>query len=291
MAQIDKPRVLIAGCGDLGTRLGQVLAAMGWQVYGLRRHITLLPEAIVGVAGDLQAEPCPADWPEGPLDYLVYSAAPKRGSMVTYEQLYLHGWLRVQDWLTAHGQRPRRQLFISSTGVYGQHHGEWVDECSPTIPQTETGRWLLAAEQAVQNSPHPSTCVRLAGLYGPGRDGLLRRVWQGEWPPAEPVCYGNRIHVADACSLLQTLLLADYRGLALEECYLGVDDCPAAHHDVALWLAAQLGATRSPEPSGLPRVGSKRCCNQRARRLGWQPSYPDYQRGYAPLCKAFNPPS
>ena len=64
--------LLIAGCGDVGTRLGLRMAEQGWRVMGMRRNVAALPAAIEPLAGDLHADVCPPDWPQGPLDYLVY---------------------------------------------------------------------------------------------------------------------------------------------------------------------------------------------------------------------------
>ena len=67
--------VLIAGCGDLGCRLGMRLSAAGWRVYGLRRQAADLPVPILPIKGDLNSEACPRAWPNGELDYLVYAAS------------------------------------------------------------------------------------------------------------------------------------------------------------------------------------------------------------------------
>ena len=72
---MPKASVLIVGCGDVGSRLATQLLDAHWQVYGLRRSIERLPTGVIGVAGDLFSEQCPAQWPTGPIDYVVYSAA------------------------------------------------------------------------------------------------------------------------------------------------------------------------------------------------------------------------
>ena len=72
---MPKASVLIAGCGDIGSRLATRLLDSDWQVYGLRRSIDRLPAGVIGVAGDLFGAQCPAQWPTGQIDYLVYSAA------------------------------------------------------------------------------------------------------------------------------------------------------------------------------------------------------------------------
>lgn len=278
------PSLLIAGCGDVGSRLGVRMAAQGWQVYGLRRDCTGLPATIQPLPGDLSSVTPPAAWPQQQLDYLVFAAAPGGQGEAGYRQVYVEGLRHLLGWLERGGQRPRRLLFVSSTGVYAQQAGEWVDEESPAEAQSFSGRVLLEAERLAGECGLASTVVRLAGLYGPGRNWLLGQVAEGCQVPAQPVLYGNRIHVDDAAGLLGCLLEADWRGVPLQSCYLGVDDAPAALAEVVQWLREQLGVS-AVAGAGLigRRGGSKRCSNARARALGWVPQYPSYREGYAAL--------
>ncbi|NQD92447.1 SDR family oxidoreductase [Pseudomonas sp. CrR25] len=273
--------VLIAGCGDVGTRLGLRLAASGWTVHGLRRSVAALPAQILPVAGDLQADGCPPAWPVGPLDYLVYSAAATQYDEAGYRGAYVEGLRRVLGWLAQHGQRPKRLLFVSSSGVYGQQDGQWIDEDSAAETESYSGRVMREAEQLALGSVIAASVVRLAGIYGPGREWLLNQVRQGWRVPSEPPLYANRIHVEDAASLLAFLLQADAGGVALETCYLGVDDEPAPLHEVVAWLRERLGVKHWVEQSTVRRAGSKRCSNARARALGWAPQYPSFREGYA----------
>ncbi|PXB83450.1 NAD(P)-dependent oxidoreductase, partial [Pseudomonas aeruginosa] len=206
--------VMIAGCGDVGGRLGEALLADGWRVHGLRRSVDALPQGILPVAGDLQAPECPAQWPSEPLDYLVYSAAASQHDEAGYRAAYVDGLRHVLGWLQAHGQRPRRLLFVSSTGVYAQTDGGWIDEESPALSQAYSGRIMLDAEQVALDSGIPATRVRLAGIYGPGREWLLNQVRQGYRVVSEPPLYANRIHADDAAGLLAFLLRADAGGQA-----------------------------------------------------------------------------
>ena len=276
-------RLLIAGCGDVGTRLGLGLADAGWEVYGLRRTVAALPAALLPVAGDLQVDACPPAWPIGELDYLVYCAAATQRDETGYRAAYVEGLGRVLGWLARHGQRPKRLLFVSSSSVYGQQSGEWVDERSPAEAQGYSGRVLREAERLAWRSGIPATVVRLTGLYGPGRQWLLNQVRQGYRVASEPPLYANRIHVDDAAGLLAFLLQADARGVALEDCYIGVDDTPAPLHEVLAWLRERLGVNHWAEQATVRRAGSKRCSNTRARALGWVPHYPSYREGYAAL--------
>jgi nucleoside-diphosphate-sugar epimerase len=275
--------LLIAGCGDVGTRLGLRLAAAGWRVHGLRRTVAQLPAAIAALAGDLHADACPAAWPQGELDYLVYCAAASQHDEAGYRAAYVDGLRHVLAWLAQHGQRPRRILFASSSGVYGQQEGEWIDEDSPAEAQGYSARIMREAEQLALGSGLPASVVRLTGLYGPGREWLLSQVRGGYRVSEEPPLYANRIHVEDAAGLLAALLQADARGEVLADCYLGVDDEPAPLHEVVAWLRGQLGVSHWSDEQRVRRAGSKRCSNARARALGWAPQYPSYREGYAAI--------
>jgi len=278
--------LMIAGCGDVGSRLGQQLNAAGWTVFGLRRGVAQLPAGIRPVAGDLQADACPAAWPSEPLDYLVYCAAATEHDEAGYRAAYVDGLRRVLAWLAQQGQRPKRLLFVSSSGVYGQQQGEWVDETSAAHAEGYSGRVMREAEQVALASGLPATVVRLTGIYGPGREWLLGQVRQGYRVASEPPLYGNRIHADDAAGLLAYLLQAAARGVALEDCYIGVDDQPAPLHEVVAWLREQLGVSHWSAESTVRRAGSKRCSNARARALGWQPQYPSYREGYSAILRS-----
>lgn len=280
---MSAPSVLIAGCGDVGSRLANELLPLGWVVHGLRRNISLLPAGVNGVAGDLFNPTIPATWPGTALDYLVYCATPTERDEAGYRAAYVEGLQRVLSWLEESGQQPKRIVFVSSSSVYGQQNGEWVDETSPTDASAFSGRIMLEAEQVALTSGLPASIVRLTGIYGPGRSDLSNRVRQGYSVAIDPPLYGNRIHSDDAAGLLAYLLAADARGVALEDCYIGVDDAPAPLAEVVQWMREYLGVTQWAENSSLRRSGSKRCSNARAKALGWVPRYPTYKEGYEAL--------
>ena len=275
--------VLIAGCGDVGCRLARQLLARGLTVYGLRRNVSQLPAGVLPVTADLQNAERPAEWPVGQLDYLVYCAAASESTEAGYRTAYVDGLQHVLEWLKRSKQKPLHALFVSSTSVYGQQHGEWVDEQSPAEPQGFTGRVLLEAERLLLVSGLPASVVRLAGIYGPGRSWLLNQVRQGYRVATDPPLYGNRIHADDAAGLLEFLLRAAENGQPLEEIYIGVDDVPAPLHEVVDWLREQLDVRHWAAEARVRRAGSKRCSNARARALGWKPSYTDYRAGYTAL--------
>ena len=280
---MNPPRALIAGCGDIGGRLAARLLDEGWFVHGLRRDTRKLGAGVLPVAGDLQAASMPAEWPAQPLDYLVYCAAASTHDEAGYRAAYIEGLQHVLDWLKQAGQSPRRILFVSSSSVYGQSTGEWVDETSPVEPTGFSGQLMLQAEQVAHASGLPATVVRLTGIYGPGRERFVSQVREGYRVARQPPLYGNRIHADDAAGLLAFLLQADLAGQPLQPCYIGVDDAPAALDEVVDWLRERLGVTRWSDTQSVRRTGSKRCSNARARALGWAPQYPSYREGYGQL--------
>lgn len=280
---MPKASVLIAGCGDIGSRLATRLLDSDWQVYGLRRSIDRLPAGVIGVAGDLFGAQCPAQWPTGQIDYLVYSAAATDHDEAGYQAAYVDGLKHTLNWLEQNGQRPKRLLFVSSSSVFGQKDGEWVDETSPAQASNYSGRIMLDAEQVALNSALAASVVRLTGIYGPGREWMLGQVRKGYRVAVDPPLYGNRIHADDAAGLLAFLLEADREGKTLDDIYIGVDNAPVPLAEVVGWLRERLGVTEWAEETSTRRAGSKRCSNARTKALGWEPRYSSYREGYAAI--------
>ena len=288
--------ILIAGCGDIGTTLGLSLRAAGHRVWGLKRHPDDLPPALEPLAADL-ADPASLTALPPALDYIVYSAAAAGFSEALYEAAYVAGVRNLLNALRQAGQQPKRLLFTSSTSVYAQHQGEWVDEDSPAVAESFSGRCIRAGEQLLWDSDWSVVVVRFGGIYGPGRTRLIDSVRDGSaTSPVGPPMFTNRIHRDDCARVLEHLLfLPDPAPL-----YLAVDDDPAPLAEVLNWLAIQLGV---PEPSvvaspalkpgsnngsGLAsrQRASKRCRNARLRGSGFQFRYPSYRDGYATLLRA-----
>ncbi|MDQ1348678.1 MAG: hypothetical protein QG573_2054 [Acidobacteriota bacterium] len=283
-------RVLIAGCGDLGTALGLELAAAGDEVFGLRRHPGTLPATISPLAADLGDPGTLLQLPA--VDALVYCAAADRSTDEAYRAAYVDG---VRNLLAAppiQHSPPQRFFFVSSTAVYAQDGGEWIDERSPAEATHFRARLLLEGEALVRAATSPETAtivLRLSGIYGPGRTRLIDLVRSGRatYPPGPPR-YANRIHRDDAAGALAHLL----RIPAPEALYLGVDDAPVDLAEVLTFLAVELGAPlprlkEAPGEEG-PERASKRCSNALLRASGYRLRYSTYREGYGALLR---PPS
>lgn len=270
-------RVLIAGCGYVGSALAERLAAEGARVFGLARRPAGLPRGVEPLAADLTDPSSLEALPEG-FEIVFYAASAGARDPQAYERAYVHG---VSNLLARLARRspPRRFVFVSSTAVYAQQQGEWVDEDSPTTPAGFRGRVLLEGERRSLAAPFPGTVVRFGGIYGPGRASLVERVRAGR-ARFRPGHYTNRIHRDDCAGVLRHVALLE----APAPLYLGVDDEPALERDVLVWLAERLGAPMpTASEAGSAETGSKRCSNRRLRGEGYRLRYPSFREGYAQL--------
>lgn len=274
-------RIVIAGCGDVGAALGVRLAAAGHEVWGLKRDPSALPGSIRPLAVDLTRPETLSALPSG-IERVVYAASAGGYSPERYRAAYVDGVRNMLAVLEQRAEAVQRFVLVSSSSVYGQGNGEWIDEDSPAEAEGFAAENLRVGERLVLESGYSATVVRFAGIYGPGRTRLIRQVRSGN-ASCEAGLYTNRIHRDDCAGVLQHVL-----GLAEPaEIYLGVDDAPALQCEVLDWLAGELGRPAPMVATGdrdrvRPR-SNKRCSNRRLRASGWTPSYPDYRAGYRAL--------
>jgi nucleoside-diphosphate-sugar epimerase len=282
-------RVLIAGCGYVGTALGLELAARGDEVWGIRRDPSGLPPAIRPLRGDLlEPDTLVRVLPDAP-DVVVYAASAGGFSDHAYRSAYVDGVRSFLRALVQSGAAPRRVLFTSSTGVYGRTDGEWVDEDTPPEPTAFNGSRVLEGEDLFLDGPFPAVVLRLGGIYGPGRTSLLERVRQGGVTCPENPVWSNRIHRDDcAGALLHLIDLPEP-----DPVYIGVDREPADLCQVMTWLAGRVGA---PEPvrevgGSMGRGSNKRCSSDRLANSGYSFRFPDFRSGFEAILAGEGAPS
>jgi nucleoside-diphosphate-sugar epimerase len=268
--------VLIAGCGYVGAALGLELLAAGERVWGARRNVSLLPGGIEPIAADLSDPGSLTQLPVAP-DYLVYCASADESTDAAYLRAYVQGLRNVLA--AVDGSRLQRVFFTSSTAVYAQHAGEWVDEASETTPTHFSGTRTLEAEHLLREQAIPATVLRCSGIYGPGRTRLIDSVRQGTAKASER--YTNRIHRDDIAGAIVHLL----RRSNVPPLLLLSDDEPAPERDVTAYLAAQLGVAEPPPAPAAPpaRGGHKRCRNTLLKATGYRLRYPTYREGYSAM--------
>lgn len=275
-------RVLLVGCGYVGSALARMLLDQGAKVWGVRRSVSELPEGVQPLAHDLLEAWQPESLPEE-LDAVVFSPSVGPGAGEgDYRALYRDGLERLLEALGAKEGHPRL-FFASSTGVYGQTDGSWVDEASRAEPGHYSGKVLLEAESVASSWPNSSS-LRISGIYGPDRTGLLERLRSGGVGPTKTPLYTNRIHRDDVAGAIAHLLRVD----RLEPCYLLSDDEPAELNHVLAWLAERIG-TELPEPAEGTRTAgriwrsNKRCRNKRLVQSGYTLRYPTWREGWESL--------
>ena len=224
-----------------------------------------MPDGIHAVTGDLSSLADLKRLPTRP-DWLVFCATPDARTEATYRALYVEGLALACEVL-----QPKRCLLVSSTAVYAQNAGEWVDETSPAQAETFNGRVLREAE--CQNLQQDGNRVlRLSGITGPGRNMLINKALLGE---GIGNIWTNRIHISDAAAALSHLLdLPDPEPL-----WIASDDEPAPQLAVVNWIRAGHGLPVLPEFNEAP--SGRRIGNARLKASGWQPEFPSYRQSYA----------
>jgi nucleoside-diphosphate-sugar epimerase len=186
--------------------------------------------------------------------------------------VYVGGLANVLDGLPS----PPRFTYVSSSSVYGQTDGGWVDEHSPTEPIEESGRVVLEAETLLRTRLPHATILRLSGIYGPGRVLRKAALLAGEPLVGDAEKWINLIHVDDAAdAVLKSESLA---GQTLNIC----DDEPVTRRNLYTHTAEKLGAPPAkfmPGPSGRGDT-NRRIRNDLAKRaLGWQLRHTNFRKG------------
>jgi nucleoside-diphosphate-sugar epimerase len=291
-------KVLFAGCGDIAVRaiaqLNNLQSDSDWQTLGMRRNVAKLPAGIDAIAGDIRDRVYLQDILNSQnIDVLVVTLTPNQMSDEGYRDSYVVAAQSIESAVKACKQRPRLIVWVSSTGVYGQNSGEWVNESAETNPVSFRGKRLLEAENVISSLPIASVIVRFSGIYGPGRNRLINQIKKGELVPEQPVSWTNRIHSDDCAGVIVHLLEQFSRSEHLAPCYIGTDDEPVPAYEMRRWLAAEIGVqfngasqTEScgeTDSSSAADNSGRRCSNQRLRDSGYEFLYPTYREGYRAL--------
>ncbi len=267
-------RVFIAGCGFAGLATARLFHAQGWEVIGgthSAESASLLqaePFAVVVVDICDRAALSAAPYLQG-LDAVIHCASSGRGGAEQYRAVYLEGVRNLVEVLA-----PVRLLFTSSTSVYAQTDGQWVNEESAAAPDRETGHVLCETERLV--CAGGGVVARLAGIYGPARSVLLKKFLNGEARvEGDGQRWINQIHRDDIASGLLCLVEAGCLGV-----FNLSDDLPLQQLAVYEWLARHferpLPASAEIDLNRKRGWTNKRVSNQRLRALGWRPRFASF---------------
>ena len=260
--------LLIFGLGYAATRIAEAMRARGWQVRA------------TGSAGDIAfADRSGVEAALGEASHVLSSVPPDRAT---------GGDPVLDNYGAALAGKPL--FYLSSTGVYGDRQGAWVDEATPTIAQSGEGRRNARAEADLAWMEMGARVFRLPGIYGPGRSAL-DRVKEGKARRIDlPGQVFSRVHVDDIASGVVAALTQD----APPGAYNLGDDWPCSGNEVTEHACRLLGVEPPPleslEAANLSEMArgfymeNRRVANGKAKRvLGWSPRYPTYLEGLAGL--------
>jgi nucleoside-diphosphate-sugar epimerase len=283
-------QLLILGCGYVGERLAMAALQKGMTVIATTRSGERA-EALRVLGLEAVISDSPADLPEDVLrqcDAVLDSIPLARdGDAVQVPQA---GWLPV---IAPRLSRLRWAGYLSTTGVYGDAGGAWVDESWPCRPESRRGIGRLEAEAAWLDSGLPAEVFRIAGIYGPGRN-VIGRLREGGYKVArwQPPHWSNRIHVDDIVAALLAAMTHPRPGRIVNL----ADDAPLPHADYVSELARMIGApapvildadtaARELSPAALDFFrDNKRVCNALLHReLLPRLSYPSFREAVASL--------
>jgi len=270
---------VVLGCGFTGERVARRLLARGVEVLATSREPGRLGHLVEQGAAllrlDLLDPKTAAETAERiPAGARVLVSVP---SLRQGEKLLDPG-PRLLDVLD---ERPRRVVYLSTTGVYGKQRD--VDETTLPAPASERQRVRVATEQALAAGPWETLILRPAAIYGPGR-GVHRAIQEGKFRLAgEGDNYVSRIHVDDLAAIAETALFSAVTGA-----YPVADEEPCPSRQIAEFCAALLG-TPPPESAPAQTLGETRRADRRVdggairRALGMRLEYPSYRTGI-PAC-------
>jgi nucleoside-diphosphate-sugar epimerase len=273
-------KILFAGCGDIGCRSASCLVDE-FDCYGLKRNPQTLPDFISPLAGSMTDLERLVEVLNQGFDVVVATLTPDGFNPEAYQRAYVDSAKTLASAMILASSVPKLVIWVSSTSVYGNCDGDWVDEQSPTTALSFSGKLLLEAERQIAALPCPSVIVRFSGIYGPGRTRMLDQIIAGKGRPAQPQQWSNRIYSEDCAGVLAHLVRAFDAGKELETLYIATDCAPVTQHDLRIWLAQQLDVELEDEI--VEQKAIRRCSNQRLLDSGYEFHYPSYKEGYSVL--------
>lgn len=282
----DSKKLLLFGFGDINQRLARLMGQSA-EITAVRRT-AMKPEDIHYQQGDVTNSEFVSSLLSNEPDQIVVTLSPSEYSEQGYRSTYLAAIETLTETANRFGAKPEI-LFVSSSSVYDQNHGEAVDETTLCQPTGHNGRVLLEAEHCLLASGLPGSIIRFSGIYGPGRYRLINNSLSGEHHQPDIIQWTNRIHADDCARVIAHLLNVPL--CQRQNLYLASDQLPVPSHVVKGWLYNQItGKNRYPMVSdtdvrsflGATSTG-KRCDSSRLISSGFSFRYPGYQQGFVPI--------
>ena len=279
---------LVVGCGYLGTPVAEKWLRDGHRVHVLTRsaeHAELFSrQGMSPILGDITVPETLVDLPE--VEHVLCAVGYDRRAGLSINTVYVEGLTHLLDALST---KTARLIYVSSTGVYGQNDGAWIDENSPCLPVRAGGVACLEAERRLQNHVigRRSVILRMCGIYGPGRVPRIADIKAGRPIMSPEDGYLNLIHREDA---VRSILLAEENAVPPDLILVG-DGCPVLRRDYFSYLAQlletdlpdfetpQQGAAVSARALSDKRVTNRKMLDILQIRL----EYPSFREGLASI--------
>ncbi|MFT7387787.1 MAG: nucleoside-diphosphate-sugar epimerase [Candidatus Endobugula sp.] len=281
---MKKEKIALLGFGDIANRLSSYLSEH--HVVGVKRSKISHPSVTIDTADCCDPLQMERVLSVG-FDVLVITFTPTEMSDAGYEQGYVVPVKAILAALNQQTVKPRLIVFVSSTSVYAQKNGSWVDEQSPAEPESYSGRRLREAEELIAASDYTYCHVRFSGIYGRGLGHVVEQVMAGKGTAKKPVVYTNRIH-ADDCAGVLAHLIQQQKEQAIQPIYIASDHQPTSLHEVKEWMRRKLSLPDDHFQQIVPMAArtlrsNKRCSNQQLLDSGYVFIYPSFKQGYATL--------
>jgi nucleoside-diphosphate-sugar epimerase len=291
-------RLVIFGCGYIGSALADVALAAGARVEALTRNPDKAAALrAAGLSRVVVADLASSDW-HGQLapapDFVVNTVS--SGGPENYRRSYVGGMQSIVAWASAAASPVGTVVYTSSTAVYPQGGGANVDETADASGATPNGAIIRESEVLLENAT-ARVCarwfiLRLAGIYGPGRHHLLDQLRDGA--ATLNGSGAHRLNLAHRDDIVAAILACLQAPAAVGSQIFNVADAsPASRSDVVAWLAQRLSravpafdGTATARRGGAPMPDRVISSAKIQRKLGWHPRYADYRAGFGAILKS-----
>lgn len=293
----DQKKLLIFGCGYIGSAVAAVARKRGWEVTALTRNHDKARMLADSGCRVVEADLADLSWHSRvshDQSYILNSVSSGGQGLEGYRHSYVEGTRSILKW--AQGRVPATYVYTGSTSVYPQHSGERVDEASEVGGGSAASGPLLQAEDLVRSSECFARwfLLRIAGIYGPGRHYLLDQLRSGatEFPGTAT----HRLNLAFREDIVSAIMACFDAVEGIRNCVFNVSgDTAISKREVVDWLAGTLGLAPpvfvGDSPGKVHENSSRRgrsgpvpdrvIANDRIKEtLGWRPRFPDFRDGY-----------
>lgn len=298
MGTMADKRLVIFGCGYIGSELAGAALAAGARVEALTRNPDKAASLrAMGLAKVVVADLASADWhaqlEPGP-DFVVNTVS--SGGPASYRSSYVDGMKSILAWVSASAIPVGTIVYTSSTSVYPQGGGITVDESAEASGATPNGAIIRESEMLLENLPARAAArwfiLRLAGIYGPGRHHLLDQLRVGT--ATLNGSGAHRLNLAHRDDIVAAILACLQAPATVGREIFNVSDlAPALRSEVVQWLAQQLGCpaaefdgTTTARRGGAPMPDRIIASGKIQRMLAWHPRHPDYRSGFRAILRS-----